>query len=311
MIELVTNPVITESGVVNNLFAGFDAVEFGFKREDLAVTSVGQGIDNQILINISTDLSSYLEIGDPVYLSSEGLTYTYDIAGRVVAITSSTITIDQDFIEAASGGYINYKKGYYLECELVRPDNEDIKVLPFSLIDDGDNAGNITIDVSIANDLNTQMIAFANGELTDTRTVFKLKYREVYDLATSSYTTIENVIVLGYATEQPDVETFLNDFDEPVIWKGYPFGVILAHTNENSDNTGLFFTYDELDINQNVLVSDKSLGSALSTWQGFIFINIDKDISYNAQTKYIKIKANYSVIKFFSPAFFASNFFES
>ena len=96
-VNLISNPVIVESGIIKNVFAGFERVEFGFKREDLQITGVGQGIDNQILINTPEDLSGYLEEGDFVYVYSAGATYTYDTSGQIVAISSTTITITGDF----------------------------------------------------------------------------------------------------------------------------------------------------------------------------------------------------------------------
>ena len=308
-VTLITNPVETVGGVVNNLFAGFEPVEFVFKREDGQISGVGEGVDSKLLINTLSDLSSYLSIGDFIYINSSGLTYDYDISGKITAITSTTITTDQDYIESTSGGYINYLKNYYLEVQLVNVNNSDINILPFSLIDDGDNAGNITIDVSIANDLNIQFFEFVTQELTESRVLFKVQYREVWDENLSgSYTLIENELILVYATEQMEVETFVNQLDNPTIWKGYPNGVVLAHSSQNNDATAISFSYDELDINQSTLVSGTSLGSINADKEGFIFVDINKDTVYNASTEYIKINADYTVLADFSSLDFSSDF---
>lgn len=299
---LEENPVQVVDGIVENIFAGFEPVEYKFKREDLAITGVGQGISNQLLIPTSIDLSSYLDIGDSVYVYSEGDDFTYDEAGSVVAVTSVSITISVDFIEVGTGGYINYFKNYYLEVELVNKDNSDVKVLPFSLKDDGNNAGNITIDVSIANDLNIQFFEFVSQEMVDSRTIFKVQYREVYDISTGSYTLLNDVVILVYATEQPELEQFINRLEEPKLWKGYPYGIILTHSDDNTVEQGINVEYDELDINQQVVVSGVSLGSFISEKQGFLFNNIDKDTSYNSLTEYIRFKGEYASQPQYNPA---------
>lgn len=310
-VTLIENPVVTEGGVVKNLFDGFGKVEFKFSRQDQEITGIGQGISNQILIQLAVDLSTYLNVGDSVYYYSEGATYTYDDVSQVVAITATTITLAGDFIETATGGYINYYRNYYLDVELVNEDNSDIKILPFSLRDDGDNQGNITIDVSIANDLNIQFFEFIQQELTDSRIIFKVQYREVWDDTTGSFTLIDDRIILVYATQQPDLEAFINELDEPKLWLGYPYGVILVHSDENSDDDTIEITYDELDINQSDLVTDIGLGSLVATKEGFIFINIDKDTVYNSATEYIKLNGTYAGEKFFSPSFFDDNYFKA
>lgn len=301
-VEVTVNPVITEDGILKNIFAGFEPVEYKFKREDLQVSGVGQGIDNQLLIPTSIDLSSYLAIGDLVYVFSEGDTFTYDGTGTIIAITTVSITISVDFIETTTSGYINYFKNYFLEVELVNQDNSDVKILPFSLRDDGNNAGEITIDVSIANDLNVQFFEFVSQELTASRTIFKVQYREVYDILTGSFTLLNDVVILVYSTSQPEIEQFINELDEPKLWKGYPYGVILSHSDDNTEEQGINVSYDELDINQLDVVTNIALGSFISEKQGFLFNNIDKDISYNALTEYIKLKGAYGNLPQYNPA---------
>ena len=310
-ILLTNNPVVTEGGVVKNLFAGFEPVEFIFKREDAQISGVGLGIDNNLLINTTSDLSGYLNVGDFVYVNSQGLTFEYDSVGEIIAITVSTITISVDFIEGTSNGYINYYKNYYLEVEIVNVNNSAVKVLPFSLIDDGDSAGNITIDVSIVNDLNIQFFEYLRQEMTASRTLFKIQYRQVWDINTDSYIVVDDEIILAYATQQPEIETFINELDNPKLWKGYPFGVILAHSDENSDNNGLNFSYDELDINKSTLVSGNGLGSLQASDEGFLFIDIDKGTTYNADTEYIRLIGVYSGLRFFDSTFFDPAFFNA
>lgn len=308
-VVLTENPVVVDGGVTYNLFAGFEPVEFKFKREDAQIDGVGAGTDNKLLINTQTDLSAYLNIGDFVYIYSEGLTYTYDLSAKILEITATTITVDSDFIESTVDGYINYLRNWRLEMQLVNVDNTAVKVLDYDLIDDGDNAGNVTISVSIANDLNEQVFEFVTQEQTDARILFKAQYRESWDAnSINSYTLIDSEIILVYATQQPEVETFLNELDEPKIWKGYPMGVQLAHSSQNNDGGSLGFTYDELDLNQDILTTGTSLGTLDANKEGFLFINIDKDTVYNNETEYIKINGSYAGLPDFNPAEFSSDF---
>lgn len=310
-VTLISNPVETVGGIVKNLFAGFDEVEFKFKREDDQIDGVGQGIDNQILIQTQNDWSTYLNTGDDVYLFSEGDNYTYDLNGEVVAVTATTITITGDYIENATGGYINFRRNWRLESELVNENNSDVKVLPFKLIDDGDNKGNVTIDVSIGNDINNIEFDYNVVLLDDMSLLFKFQYREVYDELEGSFVLVDDRICLVYATVQPEQEAFVNSLDEPKLWKGYPFGAVLTHTNDNSDDDKLVFKYDELDINKTTLTTNNAVGEIESNKDGFIFVNIDKDNTYEVDTEFIKLKANYTGANFFDPAFFDSNFFEA
>lgn len=312
-ITLINNPVTTESGITYNLFAGFEEVNFGFKREDAQVNGVGLGIDNNLLIQTQSDLSNYLNEGDFVYIFSTGLTHTYDDVGEVIAITSSTITISVDFIENTTSGYINFYRNYFLECQLVNVNNSAVKILPLNLTDDGDNAGNIDIDVSIANDLNEQMLGeFSSGAMQESRVVFKLQYREVWDEnQESSYTLIDDEIILVYATEQMLVETFVNELDNPTFYRGYNYGVVLAHSKQNNEDTGIGVTYDELDINKIIINSGNPLVTLDASQDGFLFASINKNINLTNDTEYLQLNAEYRGLNFFDPAFFNNNFFDS
>ena len=57
-VTLTSYPVVTSSGKVRNIFAGFQAVELEFKREDAVVVDVTQGANNKILISINGDIRS-------------------------------------------------------------------------------------------------------------------------------------------------------------------------------------------------------------------------------------------------------------
>ena len=308
---LVDNPVITEGGIVKNLFAGFLPVEFKFKREDLGITNVAQGPNNTVIVTTNIDLSSELSVGDSAYLFSEGSTYVYDESGEVLTVTATTITINAQFVENTTSGYINYKQNYFVEAELVSVSNTDVRILPFSLKDDGDNAGNATIDVSIANDKNELEFEYVLDQLEDARLKFKVQYREVWEGSSESFTLIDDEVILYFATDQPEIEQFLQELDEAFVYEGYPFGAILLHSDQNSDAGSIVIKYDELDINQSVIVADNSIGVVPSDDYGQIFANLDKDTSYDVDTEHVRFKAELTDVAFFDPAFFDPAFFET
>jgi len=301
-LTLINTPVVTEGGIVKNLFAGFLPVVFQFKREDLQIVSIGLGVGDNIRLTIAEDLTSELSVGDSLYLDATGVAgYRYENSGRVTAITSTTIDLDIIFVENAATGYINYLKNWFIEAELVGSDNQAIKILPFSLKDDGDLAGNISLDVSIGNDRNDNIFEFISDEIEGARVAFKMQYKQVYSGSSEPFTLIGDEIILVYATEQPEHESFLNSLDEAVFYQGYPFGAILAHSKQNSTDQGLNIKYDELDINKVDLTTDNPIINLDSNKQGFIFANIDKTTVWNSSTEYIRIKADYSGLAQYNP----------
>lgn len=245
-LTLVTNPV---GAAAQKLFAGFLTIEFVFKREDIAVTSVTSGVGGA-KINHAGDLSTYLTAGDSVYLYSVGTNYTYNTVGTVLSVVAGEVTIDAPFIEAGTGGYMNYFKNYYVEFQCVNKNNSDINILPFSIESDGDSAGNIIVDVSIVNDLNIQRGAVVQGQDLTSFQEFEVKYRQVYTGSSESFTLINSkLLIVLYATETPEGGVILNQFNLPKIYLGYPAGLCVANSGGVAGNN-VEMIYSELDINQ-------------------------------------------------------------
>lgn len=297
-LTLVESPVVTDGGITYNLFAGFLPVEYKFKREDLSILSLSQGADNTVELLIALDLTSILSVGESIYLYAVGDTgsYTYDTQGEILEITATTIRLDLQYIESSSSGYINYLPNYYVEAQLVHIDNSLIQMIDFSLTDDGDLAGNVIIDVSIANDKNSQYFASISEELTDARIKFKVQYRQVYDGSSESFTLIDEEIILVYATEQMDLDEFINDFDNPEIYKGYECGIVFAHSDANNLDTAISIYYDELDRNKYNINTDNLIIQFDADDYGFLFALWDKDTVLDANTEYIKFKADYTAL---------------
>jgi hypothetical protein len=289
-LTLTTNPVGTAT---SKLFAGLKPIEYVFKREDLAVTTVVSGTGG-VKINHAGDLSAYLVPGDSIYLHSHGTNYTYDATGTILTIIAGEITVDIPYIESGTGGYINYLKNYYVKLQCVHPTLSDVNLLPFSLQSDGDAAGNIKIDVSIVNDLNRQRGAMAMQHLITSRQQFEIKYRQVYTGSAESFTLVDNsMCIVLYSKDNPGEDDILNNFSLPKIFLGYPASFVLAHKADAPSAT-MELLYVEQDINNSITALGGTLGSQASDVNGFLQWIWAANKTVNANTKYIHFNLDVS-----------------
>jgi len=283
-LTLVTNPV---GSAASKFFAGFQKCEFVFKREDLAVTSVDSGVDAKARINHTGDLTSVLSAGGYVYLYSEAADYTYNGSFEIITIVAGQITVDTPYIQSGTGGYINYLKNYYVELQCVNKTLSDVNLLPFSLQSDGDSAGNITIDVSIINELNKQRGAISQSELSDSLTEFEIKYRQVYSGSSESFTLVDDkLVIMLYTIDEPEQDAILNQFDLPKIYLGYQAAIVAAILERPASST-CEMLYNELGINKNLLVSG-TLGNQDADKNALLMFEWPKDSTVNDQTYYIE-----------------------
>jgi hypothetical protein len=196
-LTLTNYPVTVDSGRINNTFAGFQPVALDFKREDIQINSVGSGANNKAEIVITGDITGDVLVGEFVYLYAVGSTYIYDVSAEVLEISYSapdtTILIDADFIEISSTGYLNYKHDYFVQCQLVNPDNTDIKVYKSEISDVGTPAGIVSVNLNPPVDLLKNEILTNSGEVSDGRIKFKAQYREVWrDNENEAYILIDD-----------------------------------------------------------------------------------------------------------------------
>lgn len=288
-LTLVTNPVGEEDV---KLFAGFQPCEFIFKREDLAITSVTSGAGGA-KINHTGDLTSVLSAGDYVYLYSEGTNIVYDGSFEIISIVAGEIDVDTAYIGEGTGGYVNYLKNYYVEMQCVSPTTEEGNLLPFSLQSDGEANGDISVDVSIINELNTQRGDIETGYIGESATEFEVRYREVYDNSSNSFTLIDDkMLVMLYAINKPTEDVVLNRFDVPKIYLGYPAAIALAITARSAATT-CELRYSELGINANELTTS-SLGTQSASVNGFLTWEWSKNKEINSKTKYIEF--NFDIV---------------
>jgi len=298
-LTLIKYPVTIESGKVFNIFAGFQPVEIEFKREDITTFNVSSGVDNKILIEVVGDITSNLNIGEWVYLYAIGNTFIYDNSYKIIDLSYSSpntgITVDGDFIEIASDGYLNYKQNYFVEAKIVDVSNNAVKLYPYLINDDGTASGVVKINVSgVVDYLNTEILQ-TSGQVNNNANRFKIMYREVYRENTGSAFVLLNQtpIIITRAAENSDPEKFVSKLETPKIWAGYPFNMSLLHSPENSFGLRLKVLFDQLDINQDVINSDNSLFSFIPNLKGFgqICFNDNQNI-IDSNTKYIQFNLN-------------------
>lgn len=290
-LTLVTNPV---GAGTSKFFAGFQKCELVFKREDIEIDDVESG-SGGIKINLSTDLTGTVLVGDVIYLYSEGADYTYSLTGRVLAITSGDITIEGDFIQAGTGGYINYLKNYFVEAQCVDKTFPTANLLPFNLQSDGDAAGNIRIDVSIINDI---IAEYGVKE-------FEVQYREVYSGSANSFTLIDDKLFVMFNTiDTPQQDVILNHFDLPTLYLGYPSSLKVANKAMATSSTKEM-KFEELNINREVVASG-TLGTKVADQNQFLVWAWPSNQAIGNSTKFINFDFANEVVSDFAAVDFAT-----
>jgi len=311
-VTLESYPVFTQDGIINNIFPGFLPLTIDFKREDLEIISITQGVNDKILITVLGDITSDISALEFLYFYSEGTTYTYNDSGQILDITfggvNTEITIDFDFIEISSGGYINYLQDWLLEMRLVSPDNQNIKVIKPTLADDGTNSGEVSIDISIAVDTLTQEIKFAGGEVTEGRVKFQCEYRPSWrDNRDEAWILIDDTpIIVVFSAEEFEPEMFIMALDNPILWEGYLTGISYCHSDSNYLAERLQAVFDELDINKDVISSNNLIRNFNVGDYGFLFVSTEDipSFTFNQYTKYGRLKIQTTIAPDFEPVDF-------
>jgi len=315
-LTLTSYPVTVVQGVINNIFAGFKPIEIEFERQDISIASIASAPDNKVQVNIASDITSELQVGDFIYIYSEGATYTYNATAEVTNVLfnspNTEIDIDLDFIEVSTGGYSNYKQNYNVDMVLTNSDNFAINLLGFNLQQTGTNAGAIIFDVNLINDLNCQDFVdqLTGREITEGRIKFNVKYREVWREDDSQlYTEIDNPIIAIFATENNGIEEFNNVFPEPILYLGYPMGIGLIHSDRNFSGLSVKTSFDELDINKNDITTDNDLKEFdLGAYGILLSTTEDTALTLDSDTKYIRLKTNLTGLTEYEPTEYSSEY---
>lgn len=305
-LTLISYPVTIESGIVKNTFPGFAEVELEFKREDIALVGLVSGLDNQIEITVAADIVSDVNVGESIYLNAIGATYEYDDSFEVLSISygapNTTILLKSQFIEIATTGYVNYKQNYFVESKLVDPDNNNVLAYPSLLSEDGTPEGIVKLNVSQVVDFLESSIFTTSQEITDGRAELKVMYREVWReddtevfILVGATPTVDNDtvrIVIVHAADASEVETFVNDFEIPIMWEGYTFAMNLLHSAQNNVGKRVAITFDQLDINKNDINVDNPLTDFSPGDFGFLQANMDDNVNaIEDNTRFLNFKA--------------------
>jgi hypothetical protein len=292
-----------------NVFGGGAPVEIKFLRNDAPVVDTEAGDNNTVIVNLGGNITGSLNVGEYVYLNSGDV---YDVAAEALEVENTYIRLDTQWIENTVDGYINYKQNYYVELDLINPDNENIKILPFTLRDDGDEAGNINIDLSIVNDLNA--IEFpdysAVNEMGESRVKFDIRKREIWrESQSTAYSRITDPIIIYPAKETGTIEAFTNGFSEPEYYVGYPNGAVYLHSDDDpAGDLLIIFYFSEQDINKQTIKSNSEIGQLdAQDVYGRLFIPLN-NLTLLSNTEYITLYSESAAIPEFNPADFTSDF---
>jgi len=301
-LTLTTNPV--GSGT-SKFFAGFQKCEVVFKREDLAVATVVAGVGDKAKITHAGDLSGVVLPGDVIYLYSPATNMTYDGLFKVLTVAAGEITVDTPYIESGGVGYLNYKKNYYVELQCVNPTIPELNILPFSLESDGDSAGNIIIDVSICNELNSQRGVIVESHVSESTTEFEIQYREVYSGSSNAFTLVDGkLFIMLYAIDAPSESTVLNQFDIPKLYLSYP-GAICAAIKAGAPGSESELAYNELNNNREV-ITDSTLGIIETDVNGYFIWQWPSAASVADSTVYIDFSLYINAVYDFATPDFAT-----
>lgn len=300
-VTLVSYPVITSSGKVRNIFAGFSVVELEFKREDIQIVAVASGANSKILISILGDFTSDLNIGESVYLSAVGATFEYDDSYQIIDLVFSSpnteITVDGDFIESSSSGYTNYKQNWFLEAKLVDPDNNNIMVYPQLLQNDGNPNGEVEVNTSMLVDFLKNELLTTSEEVTGARQECQVMWRESWrEDDTEVFALVDqDPIIIIYSAENAEIEDFVSEFEIPKMWSGYPFFINMLHSLENGASKRVVVSFDELDINKGNINLDNPIAIFNVTDFGILQTNFNDNVkAIEDNTRFITFNANSS-----------------
>ena len=317
-LSLVDYPVKLLDGKVRNIFAGFSAVEVQFKREDVVIEEVVSGTNAQIQINIIGDITGSLSVNEDVYLYAKGVVNEYDSSYKVTAIVfnapNTEVTVDGAFLEIATVGYFNFKQDYFVESFLVSPANILINKYASPTETDGAPNGEVYINASMLVDALKNSVLIDTGEVSEAREICQMKYREVWrENQTEPFVLIDSdPIIITYSAENVEIETFINGFDVPIIWAGYPFAINVTHSTANSVGLRIEVNFDELDINKNDVVLNNKLTYFNGFDFGFLQSNFaDKTVEIDDTTEYIRFNAIASNVPDFKLGDFKSGDFKT
>lgn len=236
---------ITKGAFVSRWNAVRNPVVYKMQRSDFTFDQVNNNTGNIQLQFNAVDISASFTVGDSVYIQSDN--GVYDLSGVVTAKSFSTntlITINQAYVSAAPGGFLNNfttRLNYRVQIEVY---NGAGVLLPEMLVKAPSQKGALLIDVSSI--LKANLIADLDADLTGTTEVFDdtnayiqfyIKYREVWTGSAESQTSdVANKFFASLSARQIPAPNggnmaeyaygeikFLTKLTTPVMWRGYPF----------------------------------------------------------------------------------------
>jgi hypothetical protein len=296
-----------------NFNAVGNPVIYKLRREDYQFDQINDnGGFAQIQIN-GTDLTSYFEVGDSVYVEGIGAA----IVSASSFSTNTLITIDISF-SATSTGYINNnskRTDYKIEAEVFNAATDES--LGPRIVDDPDQAGEVRVNISgiVRAFLSAEWENPTTNEVEEkTSLEVYIKYQEFYDV--TYWELINDVatpvvcvfavipLLLGSPPDfsryahggnliqfypEDDTRYWLTRFETPSYWRGFPFSLSFIWPSTIPDIDRKVIQYDSqgdeisTDITNLTSEVDKihrmSLGSINANTKRIVVTLIDGSVS--------------------------------
>lgn len=184
----VSTPIQDITGTKHNCFKGYIPTFFELTRQDIPISTISsQVIGADLLAKVEVvgtlDASQNIVVGDSVAIN------TSEYPNKVVKIVSiiianKTFVVDLAYIGDDVGGFLNYRKNWFVEYRLVDSDTATDaqttvnNLFDFVFISQSEVDGKVELDISVANNKNSPSVDV--GLNNDMFLFFKIQWRERY-----------------------------------------------------------------------------------------------------------------------------------
>jgi hypothetical protein len=276
-LTVTQRPSTTIGGNTSRWNAAKNPIVYKMQRKDYIFTSATRNGSNQLVFTAPTNLTTLTAAqGGPV-LPGAKIYVNNNTFGEISAVftvltctnVANSIVTTVETVPAFLGtaGWVNLfqRTNYRVQVGIYNAANSLISTLVYS----PDKSGNVIIDVStpLLNTLSVDNLAnYVTGFVTQDETTayikFYIRYTEAWTNSTETETNDSaNQFFALYGARQigdlyggnladyvcyevtPPLAKFLTKFDQPSIWRGYPFSIHTITSDNATTNTNFEGTY--------------------------------------------------------------------
>lgn len=207
----VTTPIQDIAGTKHNCFKGYIPTFFELLRQDIPIEKIiSQVVGLDLLAKVEVvgtlDVSQNIIVGDFVAINTSK--YPNKVA-KIVSITipNKTFVVDLAYIGDDTGGFLNYRKNWFVEYRIVDSDTATgaqttvDNLFDFVFIAQSEVDGKVELDISVANNKNTPSVDV--GLNNDMFLFFKIQWRERYLSFVGLWTspTVDDAMIVFHASD--------------------------------------------------------------------------------------------------------------